>query len=70
MRELFSETERYINEYRSTLPAGSATAHAIDRNDSWMRIAAIAYSEGHNLFALYLEQADCSWNEQPEIRVA
>lgn len=70
MRELFSETEQFINEYRANLDDTSATAHAIDRNDSWTRISLIARKEGHEFFALYLEQAQCSWTEQPEVRVA
>lgn len=70
MRQLFSETEHYINEYRSQLSDVSATARAIDRNDSWTRVALVARAEGHELFARYLEQANGSWNEQPHIRVA
>lgn len=70
MRELFSETESFINEYRAKLTDTSLTARAIDRNDSWTRIALIARQEGHEFFALYLEQAHCSWNQQPQVRVA
>ena len=70
MRELFSQTEHYINEYRATLPDDSAIARAIDRNDSWRRIAVIARNEGHALFAAYLDQAHGNWIEQPSIRAA
>lgn len=70
MRQLFSETEHYINEYRASLPDNSLTARSIDRNDSWPRIAITARGEGHELFARCLEQAFSSWNEQPVIRAA
>ena len=70
MRQLFSQTERYINDYRASLPDNSQTARAIDRNDSWARIAVAARGEGHESFARCLEEAFSSWKEQPVIRAA
>ncbi len=64
MRELFSETEYYIQEFRAIIPATSQTARSIDGNEPWSRIAAFAKQEGFASFACYLDHAHHSWAEQ------
>lgn len=64
MRELFSETEYFIKEFRGTIPASTQTARSIDRNDSWARIAFFAEQEGFVSFATYLTNAQLAWSQQ------
>ena len=44
-----------IKEFRAQLPFDSVLAKAIDENQPWMVIAAIAEAEGYPLFAEALE---------------
>lgn len=64
MRELFSETQYYIQEFRAIIPATSQTARSIDENAPWLRIAESAKAEGFTSFACYLDHAHHSWAEQ------
>ncbi len=57
MDNVFFKTELQINHYRHSLPDKSPLALAIDRNDSWVRIARLASFHGHDHFAKLLIQA-------------
>ncbi|MBU6460849.1 MAG: hypothetical protein KGQ58_08255 [Proteobacteria bacterium] len=53
----FLNTELSINSYRHMLSDTSPLAHAIDRNDSWPRLAKLALRLGHTHFAELLIHA-------------
>jgi hypothetical protein len=46
-----SNLEQAVDEFRQMLPAASATAQAIDRGESWQRIALNAINDGYIEFA-------------------
>ena len=46
-----SNLEQAVNEFRQMLPAASAIAQAIDRGESWTRIALNAINDGYIEFA-------------------
>lgn len=66
MQKIYYRTELYIHRFRITLDQDSPLARSIDRNDSWVRIAAYARDEGHLDFALALEAANNAFAMQKE----
>jgi hypothetical protein len=52
----FSNLEQAVNDFRQMLPATSATAQAIDRGESWKRIALDAINDGYIEFAKELSE--------------
>ena len=51
MTQTTSRPEQVIGEFRRMLPEQSATAQAIDGNESWERIALNAVDDGYIEFA-------------------
>lgn len=47
MAQPATHLEEVISEFRQLLPAGSATAQAIDGNEPWERIALRAVEDGY-----------------------
>lgn len=59
--KLFDDTEKIIKIARELLADDSATAEAIDREDSWDDIAGYANEEGHDELADALKKARELW---------
>lgn len=51
MTQTVSHLEEMITEFRRMLPVQSATARAIDRQESWEQIALNAVADGYIEFA-------------------
>lgn len=51
MMQTMTDIEQAIKEFRRMLPAGTATAKAIDRNEPLERIAVNAVDDGYIEFA-------------------
>ncbi len=58
MSNLLIQTETKIYKFRRTIPASSATARSIDRNDSWQKIVLVAKKDGYQGFAEQLEKSN------------
>lgn len=57
----FREIEKFIAEYRKSVPDETGTAHAIDRNDAWGDIARHSRRDGFDELADFCKQADAEW---------
>lgn len=47
-------TEAFIRNFRQSIPDGTKTAGAIDRQASWLKIASLAIQDGYHAFAAHL----------------
>lgn len=64
MRSFMIETELTLLQFRRALPAFSATALSIDRNDSWQHVAEHAQKEGYKELHAYLVLAQETFARQ------
>jgi hypothetical protein len=61
--QLLIHTELKINEFWKRLSPKSRTSAAIERNEYWVHLAAIARTEGYSDFAAPLERAEVQYEE-------